>query len=424
MITLSQYFNAKKALLTDSSICSENRKLFKDFFDFQEYKLKRRNNLSDLDDRCAKTLYAYVLRFRNIDRWFDKKPLRKITKSDIKRVYDGLEDGVILTSFGKPFRDRRSYYDKIFRSKLFEMIGKKQLAQEVMQFHKPESDSQPHFLSEQQFRKLVQVIIQPSQRCLAWLAFDIGENINSLLELKKSDFSRQIDVNTRSPEYRVNLPKQILKRSRTSRSEVTNYPDTVEFLDILLKGLKSDDLVFPFHYPSALKFLSRAVKITGVTCAHCGKSITWKDFRSGMACDLLSKGWTTDEVNARLGHKPSSREIDKYVNFLAIDRSRPKRKVEEHTLKQVHNELAEAKDREKLLNKRLQTLTQQQDQFADVLKSLMPQLVLPTSTEQQKMLIRGLKDDGVDTTAFEKLVTAYLKSPEGKKHAQLVKQHC
>jgi hypothetical protein len=67
-----------------------------------------------------------------------------------------------------------------------------------------------------------------------------------------------------------------------------------------------------------------------------------------MACDLLSKGWSTDEVNQRLGHKPSSREIDKYVNWLALDRRKPKRKLHQNQVATLTAELDARKSREKL----------------------------------------------------------------------------
>lgn len=71
-----------------------------------------------------------------------------------------------------------------------------------------------------------------------------------------------------------------------------------------------------------------------------------------MACDLLKKGWTTDEVNSRLGHRPSSRELDKYVNFLALDRHKPKKKLFDNQLQSVLQELEEMKAREKLKSTR------------------------------------------------------------------------
>ena len=84
-----------------------------------------------------------------------------------------------------------------------------------------------------------------------------------------------------------------------------------------------------------------------------------------MACYLLKNGYTREEVNARLGHTPSSSEIDKYINFLAIDKSKPQKKVYESNLRKVEEELKKSKEREKLFNQKLDSLRKHLLQQAD-----------------------------------------------------------
>lgn len=356
-MALDDYYESKlKEMLNDKSICSENRKLYKNFFKFEEYKLKRTNSLTKLDDGTCKTLICYIYRIKNVNTWFRNKPLKNISKDDIKRVYDALEEGKIKNSRGKNFSDRKSYYNKIFRSKLFQMINKADIARQVIEFYKPKEDNEVRFIKEETFRQLVDVMINPRHKLLSWLAFDIGENINSLLKLKKSDCIRQISESTKEPEYRINLDSKILKRSRTARTEITNFRETVQFLDIILKDLQDKEQIFTFQYRMAKKFLDRAVIITGAKCIPKGQSVTWKDLRSSMACDLLLKAWTLEEINARLGHKPSSREIDKYITFLAIGRNKPKQKIHDSNLSIMKLELDESKEREKLHTRRIENL--------------------------------------------------------------------
>ena len=88
-----------------------------------------------------------------------------------------------------------------------------------------------------------------------------------------------------------------------------------------------------------------------------------------MACDLLSKGWTTDEVNRRLGHRPSSREIDKYVNWLALDGHQPKRKFHEHQVSQLKREIDELSNREKLSQRRQESLQEQVDRLKEAIET-------------------------------------------------------
>src|SRR5262245_30998329 len=117
MSFLRRYRNLKPRVLADESICPENRAIITQFCEFLEYKLKRSNGLPDLDDACGQTLYGYLLRLKNVNLWFGNKPWKDLTKEDIKRVYDGLEDGTIRTRRGTPFAGRRDYYNKIFRGK-------------------------------------------------------------------------------------------------------------------------------------------------------------------------------------------------------------------------------------------------------------------------------------------------------------------
>ncbi len=379
-----RYEKDKKKLLTNDSICEANRQLYKDFFQYEEYKLLRTNNLRKLDKNTYKTLLSYLSRIKNINKWFKNKPLKDITKKEIKQVYDDLEDGKIRTQYNKPFKDRRSYYNKIFKSKLFNMIGKDEIAKEVLEYYKPNSDVEVRFVKEEDVKRLVNVIIKPEHKLLTWLSFDIGENINSLLELKKGDCIKETEEETKTQIYNINLRKETLKRSRKPRTEPTNYQETVELLNILLQDKKNDDKLFAFGYASAKKFLDRAVRITKVKCIPRGQKPTWKDLRSGMACDLLKKGWTRDEINARLGHKPSSSEIDKYINFTAIERKVPQRKIYQNNLQKLQLKVEQTEERERLQAKRVQNNKK--------------------SIEKIEPLMDLLYDLGKDNPKFKKLI--------------------
>lgn len=324
-----KYTNAKKKLLEDKTIHEGNRKLFDQFFRHQEYKLKRINGLHELDESTYNTLYGYILRFRNVNRWFENVPLKDITKDDIKRVYDGLEDGRIVNHKGLPYKSRADYYSKVFKSKLFQLAGKAELAREVIEFTIP-NRHEVRFIREKDFRRLTRRVRQPRNHLLFWLAWDYGENICALLQLRPEDFHRQIDEKTGDPEYRLHFRPEILKRSRRSRSEISNYQETVDLLDDILPTIPPGQRIYNFGYRYAKKIMDTAAKSSRVLCEPKSQRVTWKDLRSGMACDLLGKGWNRDEVNARLGHKPSSDEIDKYINFLAIDRRGSKQKLIQH----------------------------------------------------------------------------------------------
>lgn len=126
-----------------------------------------------------------------------------------------------------------------------------------------------------------------------------------------------------------------------------------------------DEPLFGFGTRMAMKVLDRAAKITGARCIPGGQKVTLKDLRSSMACDLLSKGWTTDEVNQRLGHRPSSREIDKYVNWLALDRDKPKRRFHENHVRELEQQVTKLQESEKLAQQRQDSLRAELSELRD-----------------------------------------------------------
>ena len=375
------YERRKLELLDNSNICKENQDLFKKFLNQHEIILKRKRNLSKLDEPNYKTLNKYVGMFSKLNEWFENKPLIDINKNDITRVYNGLEDGKITQSNGKPYSlaSRITYYNKIFKSELFRMIKKEHLSKSVMKYTTT-PDEEVRYLDEEGFNKIILNINNPEHKTLLWLSWDIGENINSLLKLKKNDFIKQTNPHTKEPEYKINLKKEILKRSRRARGEITNYKETVLFLEQLLNNLEDDELLFKYGYNNAKKILQRAVDKGKAKALPNNSNPTWKDIRSGMACHLLIKGWTTDEVNARLGHRPSSTEIDKYVNFLALDRHTPKKKVHEFELSKLNDELNKMKELAKLENMRkdseIQRLKSEHSEIKEMIKDLWKQGII------------------------------------------------
>jgi len=275
------------------------------------------------------------------------KPWTELTREDIKRVYDDLEDGRIRNRSGQPYLSTVHYYNKVLKSKPFQLAGKMQLAREIIQFPK-RSRPTVRYVTDESFRALVSVLTKPHHLLLFWLAWDIGENIDALLQLQKKDFKRATDPHTKEPEYLVNLPQAKIKRSRQTRTEPTLYPETVRYCDTVLSGLADDDHLFAFGYRQALKLIHNAGRHSGVKCMPNSERVRWRDLRSGMACHLLSMGWQPHEVNLRLGHTPNSDRLNSYVNYLAIDRHRPKNKLYESKLQALQEELSETKERERL----------------------------------------------------------------------------
>ena len=361
------YLNAKTRLFNDISIAEYNRKLFRKFFDWEEEKLKRTNELPELDESSYNTLYCYINKFKNVNKWFNNKPWNELTEDEIKQVYNDLEDGIIKNQRGKRFEDRRSYYNKIFKAKPFQLAGLHEKSENALEFFTSKSRKPVRFISETSFKKMVKFLQKPQHYALFWLAWDVGENISSLLELRVHDLKRLTNRNTKETEYVIYLPKEILKRSRQTRSEPTIYPETVLYIDALLeygreveyrddKGrikrktvpFQEDDFVFTFKYRQALQIFDSAVKRSGVKCEPHNEKPSWKDLRSGMACHLFEQGWHVEDINLRLGHSPQSKWLNSYINYLAINRQRAKKIHYNNNLEDLKDQFEETKQREKL----------------------------------------------------------------------------
>ena len=63
-----RYEKKRKELLSDKKINHKNRVVMKKFLEYEEYKLKRKEGLSEVDERSCKTLYFYVGRFKNLNK--------------------------------------------------------------------------------------------------------------------------------------------------------------------------------------------------------------------------------------------------------------------------------------------------------------------------------------------------------------------
>ena len=339
------YIRKKEKLLASKKICEYNRKLFRKFFDWEERKLRRINNIREVDEKAYKTLYHYTSYFPNVNKWFKNKPWNKITKKEIEQVYNDLEDGKIKRKDGKPFMDRQSYYGKVFKSKPFALAGKDKLAIEIIQYTSKNNDDEVSFLLIDDVKKNIDLVSNLTHKTFLQVCSDIGENPGSILKLIKRDCTRQINKDNNEPEYLINLRKEILKRSRTHRTEPTLFIETVNLLDLLLKDKKDDDLLFNFGDRQGEKIWSQCIKKTRSVCIPTGKKPSISILRKSIMCHLLNVvGWSESDIKGRLGHKPSSRVLDKYVSYFAINKYPAKKKVFDNDYRKLKDEMVQIKE--------------------------------------------------------------------------------
>lgn len=300
---------------------------------FEEYAQKR--YYSTLDKELT-----YI---QNVLMWFNKWNLKNLTKNNIKEVYEKLETGQLKGIRGNTLKEgtKKDYYSKVLKNGFFEFIGKNNLARQVI-LRKFSENADVRFFNYETLKKLAKAMRYKDHELLVWLLFDTGVEINALLELKKNDFS--IEKSEIGENYHIlHMRQQISKKGRQTRNIDIWFERTNQLIFEHLETLQPNDNIFNFKWRNAYKFINETSKKLNLKLETPNDYIKPKDFRSSCATFFISEGWTTDEVKARLGHKPSSTVIDRYANYKGLKMRKKRTDKEEVDLKhykQKFNEIA------------------------------------------------------------------------------------
>ena len=395
----------RKKIMIDNPIHKNTREGWKIFFKEREEKLKIQNQLSELDSRCLKTMDGYCSNLRTTDKWFKHKDWNNITEKDIQKVYSGLQTGKILNRYGKPYANTRAYYTKIFRGEPFEIFGKDKLARKVIKYL-VKKDPPVKYISVEDWKKIHVMATEPNHKALLWAAWDIGENVNSLVRLKKRDCKRKIGEDN-EPYYDIHLYKEILKKNRVARTEMTMFPKTAMFLDMILENKKDDDLAFGINYIQATNIYKKIMKQTGIKCTPGNEKSTLKDLRSGCAMRLLDAGWTIEQINMRLGHHPTSRELERYVTYSTTSRNKPIQQTTASNQLNMQKELEKAQEMNRVA--KIQSLNR-----ADEKKNMVRMMKL--------MMKEMYKSKGLSEEDSEKFVEHMLQPADPNKEYEVLSE--
>ncbi|MCB9361896.1 site-specific integrase [Candidatus Woesearchaeota archaeon] len=337
---------AKKSLSKREDILPSNLKLFTDWLAIKEDELfRRKGGDEEAKIRYTKTLMKYVTLLKLTNRLFKNKDLRKITEDDIRKVFVGLEKDKLKNAQGKPLGagTKTDLYNKIFKSGFFEYIGKKELACKLVIIEK-DGESEVEFFELEELLRMVEYTTGVRNKLFLFFLFDTGFRIGEALQITKKDCVKRHNVVSDRDEYRIRVLKQ------ASKSKVTHYattvlPQTVEFLNVYLKDLKNGELLFPFGHTNARMLIHRVTTKAKVVAQPEKKAIKLHTFRKSCATHLLKKGYSIDFVKARLGHKPSSTVIDRYVSYLGLDEEQQVGKIQKVDYKELLNAYQETMDK-------------------------------------------------------------------------------
>jgi integrase len=296
--------------------------------------------------RNSKTLYKDLTSYlSNVAFWFNNKPFTEITEDDIRIVYRKLEAGQLESVTGKILSDisLRDIYNRVMKGAFFKMLGKDEFAENVIK-RKISEKQEVRFFDLDTLKKIADLASTNTQRLAFWLLFDTGIEVSALVQLKKSNFEIKKDDETKTEFYIVHIPKTISKKGRRVRSNYVHFSESNDLLKKYLAGLDENEKLFNMQPFALYRALERLNEEYHFKTKPEGKEITIKDFRSSCATYFLQQSWTTDEIKGRLGHAPSSSEIDKYVNYLGLHQNKRRiqdLKVDFNNYKEKHDEAVE-----------------------------------------------------------------------------------
>jgi integrase len=324
----------------------ENKKLALAWMEFKEQELSDIYGTSaDARIRNAKTLYKqFTTYLSNVLYWFNHLDLKQLTENDLLTVYRNLEKKKLLSVQGKELSDitLKDIYMRVFKNGFFKFIHKDDIAHAIIK-RKVASTQEVRFFELDTLKQITNAAELKSHRLAYWLLFDVGLEVSALVQLRKSNFELKKSKNDEE-YYIVHVPKEISKKGRRVRNNFVSFTETNQLLKNYLEKLRDSDLLFNFEPHGIYRALMRLNEKYDFRVKPTGDQVSIKDFRSSCATHLLKQGWTTDEVKARLGHAPSSDEIDKYVNYLGLHQERRREqdvKIDFNNYKEKYEESTE-----------------------------------------------------------------------------------
>ncbi|MBT6821693.1 site-specific integrase [archaeon] len=384
---LSRYKKKIKKLREENSIKTyegiikirkENKQLVLNYLEFKEQDLKDIYGTSkDAETRNAKTLYKYLTTYlANIIYWFNDVSLKDITQKDIESIYRKIENGTLKSISGKKLSDitLKDIYSRVLKSGFFDYIKKSDLARNVIK-RKVSPTHEVRFFDLDTLKEICNLANKKEHRLAYWLLYDLGLEISALLQLKKSNFELKYDKDLKTKYYMVHIAKDISKKGRRVRNNYVHFEETTNLLKVYLGTLKESDKLFNISPPALYRALQRSNKDGKFRVKPNGEKVTIKDFRSSCATYFLSQRWSTDEVKGRLGHSPSSSEINKYVNYLGLHQKKRRKEDVELNFKNMKSKYDESQETIRMMKADQDNIKNQMEELKKmVIKNAMNEL--------------------------------------------------
>lgn len=406
-----QYERIKELIREDEKISPHNQDLLLSWLEEKENTLKRRKGRELQDElRWSKTLSKVGRLAKMVAEWVGTRPLDELTPAELTKIYDDLEEGNITKSDGKPYSraTRTDFYNRLFKSDFGKFMGWRDEAREIMVLEKRE-DAPVKYFTKDTLKKLVAGTHSLKYKTLYWLLFDTGLRVGEALNLRKGDVQEMKDEKN---------PYRLIIRASTTKSKRDRYVklwsnESNEILGAWLSANSEFDeetLLFPMNYAAVKKHLSVSSEQLKLYTEPDRKRLAPHDFRRSCATYWLTQGVSIDLIKARLGHKPSSAVIDRYVSYLGLDENPEKFK---DTRKENDGSYKELLASNKEMAERMLVMQEERKRMEEVVKRASEAMrkydVEAARAEKEEEKLERLRKEDEET---EKRIAAMVKRLE------------
>ncbi len=360
--------------------------------------------------RWSKTMDHYITLLYNVLIWF-KQPLKDLTEAEFKQFFKDFESGNIKSKNGKNIAKstRIDYYNKIFKSHFFAELDLRDMARRVIDVEH-NKDGEVRFFTKEDLDSMIKLSNQLNHKLLWTLMYDTGARIGTILNLRKGDFEKRYNKDTKQDYYLIHIRKDYTK-SKRDRTVATWLPETTELLKLYFKKKlipqqkrnnkgdfivgydysetewQNEDLVFSIGYTTVITQVKRIGLKSRVKTKPDDLPINIHDFRRSSATYWLGRGISIDSIKKRLGHKPSSTVIDKYVNYLGLDEEMETKQIQEGNYKEMIDQAKETREKLIVLDQRLKERDKQMEDMQKATDKKMEHIdkVLQALTNERKI---------------------------------------
>lgn len=396
MVEVVDYFQAEKryekqisTFLQDKTISKQNKDLVINWLKNKEETLNRGKDTSERElnnYRTKKTLVKYLFLLQNIAIWFPD--LKKVTKAELEKFRDDFYNDKIKYRSGRAVKGKKDYITKIIKSHFFRTyLGHDKIVNEVFDFKVQEKESEVEFITYEDLQKLLKAARMPEHKTIMLLLFSTGVRIGEALNIRKNNFELKYSPDTKTHYYLLHLPKEITKTKR-DRTIPLVLSEANENIKATLEKLDNDEILINMKHNSIISMIRGYCEETGVRTTPTKRIPSCHTFRKSCATYLLSElNYTTDEVKAILGHKPSSSVIDKYVNYLGKKHEPKVKQAQTNQLLQLQKVIEDN-------NNRMTIMQQENDKLKKKLNDALP--VVTDLRDKVDMLMKlRLKEAGL-----------------------------